>query len=61
MAAEGQSDKMASDMDVQMKQRCVTQFLHVGKMEPTDFHRHLLNVSGEQYHGLVCLFTHTVR
>ena len=31
MAAEGQSDKMASDMEVQMKQKCVTEFLDVEK------------------------------
>jgi hypothetical protein len=31
MAAEGQSDKMASDMEVRMKQRCVTEFLHAEK------------------------------
>ena len=34
MAAEGQSDKMASDkmasdMEVHVKERCVTEFLHV--------------------------------
>jgi len=29
MAAEGQSDKMASDMEVQIKQRGRTEFLHV--------------------------------
>jgi len=28
MTAEGQSDKMAPDMEVRMKQRCVTEFLH---------------------------------
>ncbi|MEQ5154436.1 hypothetical protein ABN254_21715, partial [Providencia rettgeri] len=33
MAAEGQSDKMASDMEVHMKQRCVTNFLHAGKCD----------------------------
>ena len=38
MAAEGQSDKMASDMEVQMKQRGVAEFLHVEKMAPTDIH-----------------------
>ena len=31
MAAEGQSDKMASDMEVRMKQRCVIEFLHAEK------------------------------
>jgi len=28
MAAEGQSDKMASDMEVHMEQKCGTEFLH---------------------------------
>ena len=28
MAAEGQSDRMVSDMEVYMKQRCVTEFHH---------------------------------
>jgi hypothetical protein len=28
MTAEGQSDKMAPDMEVRMKLRCVTEFLH---------------------------------
>ncbi len=27
--AEGQTDKMASDMEVHMKHRCVIEFLHV--------------------------------
>jgi len=31
MTAEGQSDKMVSDMEVCMKQRGVTEFLHVEK------------------------------
>jgi len=31
MAAEGQSDKMASDVEMHMKQRCVTEFLHLEK------------------------------
>ena len=48
MAAEGQSDKMASDMEVQMKQRCVTEFLHAEKMAPIDIHRHLLNIYEDQ-------------
>ena len=29
--AEGQSDKMMSDTGLQMKQRCVTELLHVEK------------------------------
>ena len=36
MIAEGQSDKMVSDMEVYMKQRCVTEFLHVEKRAHTD-------------------------
>ena len=48
MKAEGQSDKMASDMEVRMKQRCVTEFLHPEKIAPNDIHRRLLNVYGDQ-------------
>jgi len=33
-AAEGQSDKMMSDMEVRMKQRCVIGFLRAEKMAP---------------------------
>ncbi len=32
MAAEELSHRMASDMEVHMKQRCVTEFLYVEKM-----------------------------
>ena len=45
MAAEGQSDTMVSDMEVQMKQRCVTELLHAEKI---DIHRCLLNDYGDQ-------------
>ncbi|MEQ5179387.1 hypothetical protein [Proteus genomosp. 6] len=38
MVAEGQSDRMVSDMEVCMKQSCVTEFLHVEKMAPIDIH-----------------------
>ena len=48
MAAEGYSDTTASDMEVCMKQRCVTEFPHVEKITLTDIHWHLLNVSGDQ-------------
>jgi len=48
MTAEGQSDKMASDMEGRMKQRCVIEFLHAEKIAPNDIHRHLLNVYGDQ-------------
>ena len=46
MAAEGQSDKMTSDMGVH-----VAEFLHAGKMAPTDIHWHLLNGYGDHNHG----------
>ena len=39
MAAEGQSDTMASDMEVCMKQRCVTEFLHAEKTASIDTHQ----------------------
>ncbi|XP_031461807.1 high mobility group protein HMG-I/HMG-Y isoform X1 [Phasianus colchicus] len=48
MAAEGHSDKMASDIEVRMKQWCVIEFLHAEKIEPVDIHRRLLNVYGDQ-------------
>ena len=48
MTAEGQSVKMASDMEVRMKQRCVIEFLHAEKIAPNDIHRRLLNVYGDQ-------------
>jgi len=48
MTAEGQSDKMAFDMEVHMKQRCVIEFLHAEKIAPNDIHRRLLNVYGDQ-------------
>jgi hypothetical protein len=46
--SRGQSDKMASDMEVRMKQRCVTEFLHAENIAPNDIHRRLLNVYGDQ-------------
>jgi len=48
MAVEGQSDKMVPDTEVWMKQRGVTEFIHLEKMECTDIHHHLLNISGDQ-------------
>ena len=36
MAAEWHSDKMVSDMEVQMKERCATKLLCVEKIAPTD-------------------------
>jgi len=46
MAAEGQSNKMASDMEVHMKQRCGLEFLHVEIIARMDIHWHLLNIYG---------------
>ena len=40
IAGEEQSDKMASDMEVQIKQKYVIEFLHVDKMVPTTHWRH---------------------
>ena len=48
MAAEGQSDRMASDMEVWMKQMCLIEFLYEEKMALIDIHQHLLNVDGDQ-------------
>ena len=44
MAAEGQSGRMVSDMEVCMKQRC-------GIKLTVDSHWHLLNVYGDQTVG----------
>jgi len=48
MAAEGHSDAMASDMEADMEQRGVTDFLHAENIEPTDIHQCLLNIYGVQ-------------
>jgi len=48
MAAEGQSDKVMSDMKVHMKKRCVTGFLHEEEKVPINIHWHLLNISRDQ-------------
>ena len=39
-----QSDRMVSDMEVHLKQRCVTEFLHAEKMVPAAIHGCLLNI-----------------
>ena len=43
-----QLDRMVSDVEVYMKQRCVTEFLHEEKMARTDIHQHLLNMDRDQ-------------
>jgi len=50
MAAEEQTSKVESDMEVCMKQRCVTEFLYAEKKKiaHTDIHQFLLNVYGDQ-------------
>ena len=48
MIAEGHSDRMASDTEVHMKQRCVTAFLHAEKTAPIYVHQHSLNIYGDQ-------------
>ena len=48
MTAEGQSDKMASDMEVHMKIICGIEFLHMEKIVPIDVHQHLLKIYGDQ-------------
>ena len=42
MAREGQSDKLLSNMEVHMKQRCVTEFLQTEKIVSIDIHQLLL-------------------
>ena len=48
MATQGQCDKMASDVQVPLRQRCVTEFLHMEKIAPTDIHGHLLSIDGDK-------------
>ncbi len=48
MAAEGHSDTVASDTEVLMKQKHVTEFLHAEEMAPADIHQCLLNIYGDQ-------------
>lgn len=38
MAVEGQYNRMVFDMEVQVKQTCITEFLHAEKIAPTDIH-----------------------
>lgn len=48
MAAAGQSDKMAYEMEVCMKKRCRIEFLCEGETASTGIHRRLLNMDGDQ-------------
>jgi len=48
MAAEGQTDKMVSDMEMHIEQKCDTEFLHVKKIAPSNNHQHSLSTDGDQ-------------
>ena len=48
MAAEDQSDRMSSDMKVQMKQRYAIVCFLAEKMVPTDIRQHLLSIYGDK-------------
>ena len=48
MAAEDQSDQMVSNMEVQMKQRHVIEFLHEEEIAPPDIHHCFLDIYGDQ-------------
>ena len=48
MEAEGHSDRMASDMEVRMKQQCAIQSLPVEKNAPNDIQQCLLNIYEDQ-------------
>lgn len=52
MAAEGQSgsesDKMASDIDVLMKQECLIEFQHAENIAPIDIHQRWRNIFGDK-------------
>jgi hypothetical protein len=43
-----QSGRMASDMEVHIKQRCIIEFLHAEKNAPADNRRRSLNIYGDQ-------------
>jgi len=47
MAAE-QSDQVASNIEVHMKYRCVTEFVQMEKMALADVHQDLLNIYEDQ-------------
>ena len=51
MAAEGQSGKMASDVEVCVEQRGVVAFLQAEKMAPIDSHQWLLKPSSGCEHS----------
>ena len=52
MAAEGQSDRMVSDMEMCMKQRCGIEFVQAENVT-IDSHQCLLNLHGNQTVDLI--------
>ena len=48
MAAEGQSDRIVSDMEVCIEQSCVMEFLYEEKVAFTDIHWCLLSIYRDQ-------------
>ena len=48
MTTVEQSDKLASDMEMRMKQKSATKFIHEEKFALNEIPRHLLNVYGDQ-------------
>ena len=48
MAAEWQSDTLASDMEAHMKQMCGAEFFNAEEVAPIDLHWHLLNIHEDQ-------------
>ena len=48
MAAKRQSDRMVFDVEMCIKQRCVTKLFYAKKMAPIDSHQYLLNICGNQ-------------
>jgi len=51
MAAEGQTGKMVSDMEVHMKKWCVTELFHVEKIAAVDLAEHLWRPNSECEHS----------
>jgi len=48
MVAERQSDRMAPDEEVHLKQKCVPECLPKEKLAPIVIHQHFLNIYGDQ-------------
>jgi hypothetical protein len=61
IAAEEQSSKMVSDMEVGKTQRFVIEFLHVERLAPIDIHRRLMNIYGDTTVGVNTLRRWVVR